>query len=405
MSERYDVAVVGAGPYGLSVAAHLRHYGIDTTVLGHPMASWKTMPVGTYLKSLWGISSNLSEPTGQFTLDCFTRLQGKRFAGPIPLSHFVEYGLWFHREAVGEVTTQLVDELDWDGDLFRLRLDDGRTQVARRVVLAPGIGRFARLPDFAADLPAEVASHTAALTDPRRFCGQRVLVVGAGQSALEVAALLKESGAVPELVVRAAMVLWIRNSPWSRPPWLSLVYGPSVVGPPVLSRLVDFPRLLRYMPRAIRARLDARAVRPAGAVWLRSRVEGEVPTTTGVSVMGIDSAPAGLQVRLSDGSTRQVDHVLFGTGYVPRLDRLRFISPRLAAAVRSEDGLPVLDSGFESSVPGLHFTGAPASGTFGPIFKFVAGARVAAPAVAWRVRAAAGAGAPLPRPTVVQPLE
>src|SRR6202022_379810 len=118
MSPRSEVVVVGAGPYGLSVAAHLRHHGIDATVVGHPMASWTAMPVGMYLKSKWGIASTLSEPTQRFTLARFTREQEAVVEGPIPLPHFVAYGRWFQRHAVGEVDPHLVDELDWNGDAF-----------------------------------------------------------------------------------------------------------------------------------------------------------------------------------------------------------------------------------------------------------------------------------------------
>src|ERR1700737_868091 len=355
MSPRSEVVVVGAGPYGLSVAAHLRHHGIDATVVGHPMASWTAMPIGMYLKSKWGIASTLSEPTQRFTLARFTREApilpsradgGGNDVGPIPLPHFVAYGRWFQHHAVGEVDPHLVDELDWNGDSFTLRLDDGRSLHAGRVVLAPGIGTFARMPAFARGLQHELVSHTGWHTDLRRFSGQRVLVVGAGQSALESAALLHEFGAQPELLVRAANVVWILDRPWSRPPLRALFYGPSDVGPPGLSRLVDFPRLMRHVPPARRARLGTRAIRPAGAAWLRPRVHGVVKTTTGVSIVGIDAAPASVRVRLSDGSTREVDHLLLGTGYAPSLERLPFISPRLAAAVRCKDGLPVLDTGF-----------------------------------------------------------
>jgi cation diffusion facilitator CzcD-associated flavoprotein CzcO len=405
MSTRRDVVVVGAGPYGLSVAAHLRHHGFDITVLGHPMASWTTMPIGMNLKSKWGIASTLSEPTHRLTLARFTREQEASTEGPIPLTHFVAYGRWFQQHAVGELDANLVEEVDWNGDDFTLRLDDGRSLRARRVVLAPGINNFARMPAFASGLDRELVSHTGWHTDLRRFAGQRVLVVGAGQSALESAALLHESGAQAELLVRARRVAWILDRPWSRPPLRGFFYGPSDVGPPGLSRLVDFPRLMRHVPRARRARLGTRAIRPAGATWLRPRVHGVVKTTTGVSIVAVETGAASVRVRLSDGSTREIDHLLLGTGYVPSLERLPFISPRLTGAVRCEEGLPVLDTGFESSVRGLHFAGSIASGSFGPIFKFVAGVRVAAPAIAARIRIAAGQAAPLPRPAIARSTE
>ena len=64
-----EVAIIGAGPYGLSVAAHLRKLGIGFRLFGRPMHTWLTqMPKGMLLKSE-GFASNLSDPDDQLTLD------------------------------------------------------------------------------------------------------------------------------------------------------------------------------------------------------------------------------------------------------------------------------------------------------------------------------------------------
>src|SRR5665213_655470 len=93
-----DVAIIGAGPYGLSIAAHLTKAGIEHRIFGVPMQSWdKSMPKGMALKSD-GRSSDLSDPDGTSTLKAFCQSQGYPHHDtqwPIPVEVFTEYGLAF----------------------------------------------------------------------------------------------------------------------------------------------------------------------------------------------------------------------------------------------------------------------------------------------------------------------
>jgi hypothetical protein len=77
-----------------------------------------------------------------------------------------------------------------------------------------------------------------------------------------------------------------------------------------------------------------------------------------------------------------VDHVLMATGYRVDVRKYEFLSGSLVSALRLIDGHLVLGRGFESSVRGLHFLGAPAVWSYGPLMRFVAGADLAARAVA-----------------------
>jgi hypothetical protein len=76
MMRSVDVAIVGAGPYGLSLAAHLHSRGVDARVFGEPMRAWKNnMPAGMLLKSYpW--ASNLSDAESTFTAKRFYTEQG-----------------------------------------------------------------------------------------------------------------------------------------------------------------------------------------------------------------------------------------------------------------------------------------------------------------------------------------
>ena len=74
-----DVAVIGAGPYGLSAAAYLRSAGVETRIFGEPMAFWqKQMPAGMCLRSNWG-ASHIADPQSQLTLDEYSRKTAHRF--------------------------------------------------------------------------------------------------------------------------------------------------------------------------------------------------------------------------------------------------------------------------------------------------------------------------------------
>ena len=76
------------------------------------------------------------------------------------------------------------------------------------------------------------------------------------------------------------------------------------------------------------------------------------------------------------------------TGYRVDLDRHPVLAPTLASSLQRLNGSPQLKRGLEASVPGLHFVGAAAAASFGPLMRFVAGAGYAARAVAREVVAA-----------------
>jgi cation diffusion facilitator CzcD-associated flavoprotein CzcO len=381
-----QVAVLGAGPYGLSVAAHLLAAGIPTVVFGKPMDFWKEMPRGMYLRSAWSASS-LGAPRGRYGLDHYVQSTGNSVTKPIPLEDFVDYGLWFQREVVPDVDETLVRTMDRAGSTFRLQLEDGRTVHARHVVVATGIRGFARLPELAMELPRALATHSQEHGNFDAFSGKSVAVVGGGQSALECAALLQEAGATVELLVRRE-VIWLKLHDYMGL-GQKLIHAPSDVGPPGLSWLIHFSRFFRLLPARWRARIAQRATRPAGARWLYDRVVGKARLTQHVEVVRATPDGGRLHLQLSDGSERAVDHLLFATGYRPHLDRLSFLSPELRRQVRDQDGYPKLDDCFESSVPGLYFVGRLADNSYGPICRFVSGAEPTARRVLTALRRAA----------------
>lgn len=381
--------VIGAGPYGMSVAAHLRRYGLLQVILGRPMEFWQAMPEGMVLKSPWSASS-LADPSRASTIDQFVRHGGGERVEPIPLPMFIDYGLWFQRRQLGEVDETMVRQVSPRPNGFVVELADGRSLHPRRVVVATGIKTFPYVPEYARELSPDVCSHTVALRQPSRFAGADVVVVGAGQSALESAALLSEAGAAVEVISRGPVRWANRRLHETTGPARRLFYPPSDVGPVGLNWVVAFPLLVRRLPPRVRLRLRDRAVRPSGAKWLRQRVETGVTVTASTAILSARHSADRLVLTLSDGTTRTVDHIVLGTGYRPKVADLDFLAPRLGERVTVDArGYPVLDAWLQSSVPGLHFVGALASGAFGPLCGFVAGTAVTARRVAERCRRAA----------------
>jgi hypothetical protein len=385
-SSTCDVAIVGAGPYGLSAAARLRAEGLDTRVFGEPMSFWDGMPKGMLLRSAWD-ACNIGFSSGELTLDRYQAASGAQFGRPVPLEAFVSYARWFQHRAVPDVDHRHVMSITHDGSGYRLVLEDSATIGAARVVVAAGIGCFPWRPREFEDLPRKLATHSSEHRDLSRFAGSKVLVIGGGQSALESAALMHESGAEVAVIARAPHIIWLHGGVVQRKLGRAkpLLYAQTDVGPAGISRLVANPGLFCHLPRSTQSRLAHRAIRPAGAKWLVPRL-ADVPISTGRKV--VRAVPSGemVDVVLDDGSARRVNHVVLGTGYRVDIARYDFLAPELLGRVRRVDGYPLLGPGLESSMAGLHFLGAPAAWSFGPIMRFVSGSWFAGQALAEAVK-------------------
>jgi hypothetical protein len=304
---------------------------------------------------------------------------------PIPLQDYIAYGQWFQRQVVPDVDRRHVRQIHSSAHGFHLLLEDGVTVHARRVVIAAGLESFAWRPEHCRTLPPALASHSSDHRSFAPFAGKQVLVVGGGQSALESATLLHEAGAEVEVMVRAPRIHWLgRGARLLRHlgPLQGLarhvVYAPTDVGPPGLSRVVAVPALFRGLPPWLQRRIAGRCIRPAGSSWLRPRLAGVV-LTLGRMIVSTTCEGDRVRLALDDGTERWVDHVVLATGYRVDVTRYAFLAPELLRQVRCVEGYPDLGPGFESSVPGLHFLGAPAARSFGPLMRFVSGTWYAAP--------------------------
>ena len=395
-----DVAVIGAGPYGLSCAAHLRARGLDVHVLGRPMDLWeRRMPVGMFLRSSWE-ASTISDPDGTLSLDAYEAERATTIARPIPLADYLAYGRWFQRRAVPDLDTRRVMMVRRGGPGFRLELDDGSELAARRVVVATGPAGFARRPPVLDRLPAPLVRHSIDVRFLDEYRDRRTVVVGSGQSAIELAALLHEAGAAVEVIARADRIRWLRRSGWlhARDGVLRrMLYPPTDVGPVGLSQLVARPAAWRWVPRGLDERIAYRCIRPAASGWLVPRTT-EVTLTLGRQVNAATVRGDELGLRLDDGAERQVDRVVLATGFEVRADRHPLLDAELLSSLRTRAGAAVLGRGFESSVPGLHFVGAFSAASLGPVMRFVSGTPYTGRALAAHLAGMRPAARPRPQP-------
>jgi thioredoxin reductase len=384
----HQVAIIGAGPYGLAAAAHLRAAKIETCVFGKSMEFWENqMPEGMLLRSIWD-ACHIADPHRASTLDCYAASENVAVPKPVPLDRFIDYGRWFQTRAVPDLDQRRVVNINVNGKGFRVTLNDGDFVQVQRVVVATGIALFARRPSQFNGLPSALVSHTSEHRNMKRFAGRRVVVVGGGQSALESAALLHELGADVEVIARQLRLHWLdQRARWlksKKNPIRPLLYPPTDVGPPGLNLIVATPDLFKRLPRPLQEKIAYRSIRPAGAGWLVPRLRNVRITTRGV-VSSVKADDERVILNLSDGAKRCVDHVMLATGYQVDISRYEFLDPGLLKALRVNDGYPELMDGLESSVPGLHFLGAPAARSFGPLCRFVAGTPFTARALTRRV--------------------
>lgn len=373
-----DVAVIGAGPYGLSAGVHLKAKGMAVCVFGEPMEFWANkMPEGMLLRSP-RVASNLSDPGKAFTLEAYEAAARKEPCAPLPLDTFVEYGRWFRHQLGSNLDQRTISRVDRDHSGFTLTAQDGEEIRAKYVVVAAGIGPFRKKPAVFENLSPQQAIHCYEGRDVRKFSGKRVAVVGAGQSALESAALIHEAGAEVEVIARQDHLNWIGKHSWLHHmgPLTSMLYSSHDVGPLGISRLVAYPNLVSFIPLKLRDRIRTRAVRPAGSRWLPARLK-EVKLTTRRSVSQAITSGEMIRLKLDDGSERQVEHVVLGTGYQVDISKYDFLPQQLTREIKQFGGYPKLASGFRSSVPGLYFIGATAARSFGPLLYFVAGTEFA----------------------------
>ena len=381
-----DVAIIGAGPYGLAAAAHLRAAAVSVRVFGEPMAFWRhNMPAGMKLRSPW-VATHIADPSGRYRLDDYFGEMVLPLPELLPVENFIDYGTWFQQHVAPDLDMRAVVRVAPRDGGFRIVLENGDNIFARRVVMATGLLHHEYRPAQFDGLPRSLVSHSCEHADSTQFRGRRVAVIGRGQSACESAALLHEAGADVEIICRGRLV-------WNADPEMrsalrkgfrallgKALIPPSQVGPFPYNWLVEAPGFIHRLPAATRDRLNEHCLQPTAILWLRPRLQ-HIPLREGTRIL--EARRNGDRVVLTfDGGSRCVDHVLLATGYRIGVDKMRILDPQLRSRIVRHGDAPALSAGFESSVTGLHFVGAAAVSSFGPLLRFIAGAGFAARRIA-----------------------
>ena len=392
MGHDCEVAIIGAGPYGLSLAAHLSARGVDHRIFGKPLDTWSAhMPKNMTLKSE-GFASNLSAPKAGSTIAAWHKHHGKAYADrgmPIPLNDFLAYAEAFQSLYVPNVEESLVTSLVQAPGGFLLVLDTGERVVARRVVLAVGVSCFAFTPDTFAGLPEGLVSHSYDHRDVGQFRNKEVAIIGAGSSAIDLAHLLQESGASPRIVARTdALSFNTPPDPDRETLLFRLQNPPSTIGRGWRSYFcAEAPLLFYRMPKHLKERAIASHLHPAAGWFMREEVEGRIPMSLGRAV-GKAEVKAGrvaltLQARNGAEELLACDHVIAATGYRVDMGRIPFLAPKLRSNIAlTAGGSPFVFDNFETSVDGLYTIGLTAMDMFGPLLRFMVGAEFVAPRLA-----------------------
>lgn len=367
-----DVLIIGAGPFGLAVAAQAAHDGIEHLIVGQPMEFWRRhMPRGMFLRSAcdWHL-----DPLNVDTIDSFLGTQGKtaRDVEPLSLEFYLSYVDWFQRQKSIKPVPVYVKQLEGlEAGGFVATTVEGEVINARRVVLAPGFKHFAHAPaELIARLPEGRFQHTSEFVDFSEAQDKHFLVIGGRQSAFEWAALLSEAGAAAVHVSHRHASPVFATSDWS---WVNALVDNMVEDPNW------FRRLSKPEKEAVNHRLWAEG-RLKLEPWLEPRIKTDRvriwPHTELVSCSQREDGE--LVIVLSNGETIVVDEIVLATGYKVDLARLPIFAPDLRACIDMRNGFPVLDDHFETSVPGLFITSMPAMQDFGPFFGFTISVRTSA---------------------------
>jgi thioredoxin reductase len=388
MKSETDVAVIGAGPYGLSLAAHLRARGVKYRIFGEPMRFWRDMPVGVNLKSL-AFATNIAVPERGYSFPNWCRQHGLEDFEPCTMQSFSAYGLEIQKRFVPDVEEVLATNVSLRAGGFEVALSSGEHLRSRKVVVCTGLSGLAQIPDVLRKLGPDRMRHTFDISDYSEFRNKTVAVIGAGASAIEAGALVREAGGCSEVFVRGQEAVFHGRTPRVRPLWESMKNPMTVLGAGrdnwILQQL---PLIVHRLPRERRTRFVKRYLGPASPWWIKDRVLGKVPIHVRHEVIEVGNAGQRVQLKMRDGegSLRNVDvdFVIAGTGYAVDVSCLKFLDPEISGRIHRIERAPTLDINFESSVPGLHFTGPLSFMCFGPLFRFVTGAEITARRLARR---------------------
>ncbi len=377
--EYCDLIIIGAGPYGLAAAVCARRQDIDFRVIGTPMAFWKThMPSGMHLRTPcdWQVDNSLDNYLSERGLS-------ETALDPVPLDFFTDYITAAVRTYDLPLINSRVKQLLFEQGCFKCPLANGDIAFAKNVIVATGYYDYRFIPaEYRSLFPAERLSHTADTCDFDGLKGKRCLIIGGRQSAFEWAVLLKEFASEIHIVFRHVLPEFKRSN-WS---WVH----------PFLEKTREILGWYRNLASTEQEKIQSRFWRDGRLeleawlmpglqdarvkIWPNTMITGSLPGSNGA-----------LEITLNRTTKLSVDHIIAATGYRPELTALPFLRRgNVLERLQRNNGFPVLDPYYQSSMPGLYFTGIHAVNDFGPFLFFVAGSFASAEVIIGRIRESIG---------------
>lgn len=355
------VCIVGAGPYGIAVAHELWLRGVEFAIVGEPFDLWFRHTLeGMVLRSNWQASEIYARDDRYHIARYRENLhEGEDGIGRIGIATFRSYlrevGERLPFPVVRASVTGLEERGGDSARRFRVRCSDGSEIASRAVVVATGLGAHRYVPEALRVLPADRVVHSWHARRIDGLRGERVLVVGAGQSAAEAVESLRAGN-------RVAWVL--RHPPL-------FFQEPLRVPSPLFKTLLVASYGLYRLPFLVRT---------AGRLFVRPTITPLYRATyadpavekirADVAHLGLRQAPDG---RLLTASGESYDRVVSATGFRFSLGGLPFLSPALVERLGGAEHAPRLDARFETAVPDLFMVGGIAEPTFGPAMRFIFG--------------------------------
>jgi hypothetical protein len=381
--------IIGAGPYGLSVAANLLQRYIPFRIFGRTMSMWSQhMPKGMLVKSD-GFATNFGDLP--LTLERFCQETNRPYAHRgyrVPVEDVIAYGRAIQERYVGAVDDRRVISVTRSYGGFLVHLNDGEEVYAERVIVATGLKGFERLPEIRGLRPGYAfLTHSSEHSDLAAFAGRNIVVIGGGQSAVETAALLHEQGAAQVTVLSRSPLVWFAPEKDYVPNLWTKIRHPSFgMGGWKTILWSEMPQVFHRLPRTFRIAKAYSTFGPAGSGWMRHRV---------LNMPGIDLQVGyirqidgnNLQVKfIDDGVVRErtivADHIIAATGFKYDLRKIRFLASLLPNIRWTAEGIPWLNGRYETTVPGLHVVGILSAVAWGPSMRFIYGTNFVAPLIA-----------------------
>jgi thioredoxin reductase len=389
VSSFVDVAIIGAGPYGLSVAAHLNALGVDYRIFGKPMQLWREhMPPGMRLKSD-GASSDVVDAADELTLKKYCAAHGIDHHDthiPVRLDTFVAYGMEFQQRFVPQLEQKFLTTMERAANGFILRFDENDVVIARRVVLAIGVAAFKFMPEFLQGLPEEHVSHASRWGAFDALDGKQVTVMGAGASAIDIAGLLGDRGTDVSVMTRRETIEF--HAPPGYRSLKTRLRAPNTgIGSGWRLRVFhDQPLAFHVLSESVRLKQVSTLLGPSTGWFMKNSIVGKVPLLTGLTPHRAEIHDGRLHIKATDqfnvAKTIVTDHLVAGTGYKVDLRKLGFLPEALRTQIKHVNDAPILNTRFQTSVNDLYVVGPASMNSFGPLMRFVHGARYTAHRVA-----------------------